>query len=61
MYKVVTYEIKTGLFGANTAKSDAEMEQFLNKTENDGWCLVSMTEMNTDSRSFIYKMVFKKA
>ena len=29
MYKVVTYEIKTGLFGANTAKSDAEMEQFL--------------------------------
>ena len=60
MYKVVTYEIKTGLFGANTAKSDAAMAQFLNEQENDGWCLVSMREMNADSRSFVYELVFKK-
>lgn len=60
MYKIVTYEIKTGLFGANTAKSDAEMVEFLNAKEKEGWCLVSMTEMDTNSRSFVYKMVFKK-
>ena len=60
MYKVVTYEVKTGLFGAKTAKVDAQMEEYLNLEEKNGWALVTMTEMNTDTKSFVYKMVFKQ-
>ena len=61
MYKVITYEVKTGFLGTNTAKCDQQMESFLNEQEKAGWQLVSISEMNTDSRSFVYKMVFKKS
>lgn len=62
MYTVTTYEIKTGLFGGvNMAKADAQIATFINTYEKNGWSLVCMTEMNTDSKSFMYKMVFKKA
>ena len=60
MYKVVTYEVKTGLFGANVAKVDAQMEEYLNSEAKNGWELVTMTEMNTSTKSFVYKMVFKQ-
>ena len=60
MYKVVTYEVKTGLFGVKMAKVDAEMEEYLNLEEKNGWALVTMTEMDTDTKSFVYKMVFKQ-
>ena len=61
MYQVITYEVKSGFFGANTEKTDKQMEEFLNKQESLGWHLVSMTEMNTNSKSWNYKMIFKKA
>ncbi len=60
MYQVFTYEVKTGLFGANVEKADKQMEDFLNAQEKNGWELVSISEMNTNSKSFVYKMVFKK-
>jgi hypothetical protein len=60
MYYVTTYEVKTGLFGANMGKVDDEMAAFLNSFEKNGWTLVAMTEMNTSGKSFVYKMVFKK-
>lgn len=60
MYQVFTYEVKTGLFGANIEKADKQMEDFLNAQEKNGWELVSISEMNTNGKSFVYKMVFKK-
>jgi len=60
MYKVFTYEVKKGLFGTNMEKADRAMEEFLNEQDQNGWELVSLSEMNTDTKTFIYKMVFKK-
>ena len=60
MYKVETYEIKTGIFGASIAKSDAQLGEFLNAQYAAGWELVAMSEMNSDSKNFQYKLVFKK-
>lgn len=60
MYKVVSYETKCGLFGANIQKADAKMEEFINEYEKNGWELVSMTSLETSSKSFDYKMIFKK-
>ena len=61
MFKVLTYEVKTGFFGSKIEKADEEMTNFLNTLEKNGWILVTMTEMNTDGRNFVYKMVFRKA
>ena len=60
MYKVLTYEVKTGMLGVNMQKADLKMENFLNDMEKDGWQLISLSEMDTNSKSFVYKMVFKK-
>lgn len=60
MYKVMTYEISSGFFGVKTEKADKELSQFINDQEAEGWEFVSLSEMNTGSRSFVYKMVFKK-
>ena len=59
MYNVVTYEVKKGFFGTNIEKADQEMAEYLNEQEQNGWELVSISEMNTDSKTFVYKMVFK--
>ena len=59
MYQVITYTVKTGFFGTKESKVDSEMTAFLNMYEQNGWILVSMTEMDMDG--LIYKMVFRKA
>ena len=61
MYKVFTYEVRSGLLGTNIAKMDKQLEDYLNAQEKLGWILVAMTEMGTDSRNFVYKLVFRKA
>lgn len=60
MYKVFTYEMKKGFFGTSVEKSDRAMEEFLNEQDQNGWELISISEMNTDTKTFVYKMVFKK-
>ena len=60
MYKVMTYDIPCGLFGVKTEKADKELAQFINNQAAEGWELVSLTEINTTSKSFVYKIVFKK-
>ena len=61
IYKVFTYEVRSSLLGTNIAKMDKQLEDYLNAQEKLGWILVAMTEMRTDSRNFVYKLVFRKA
>ena len=60
MYKVESLEIKSGLFGTTYAKTDAQIADFINAHESEGWELVSMNEINSDSKNFWYRFTFKK-
>lgn len=61
MYFVTTYATKTNIFGStNTQKADKELSDFINGFANDGWALVTMTQIDTSGREFCYKLVFKK-
>ena len=60
MYKVETFEIKSGLFGVTIAKMDAQLADFINAQEAAGWELVSMNEIASESKNFQYKLAFRK-
>ena len=59
MYKVISIEFKSGLFGTNIQKLDDQMSDILNKYEKQGWELVALTEMDTNRKQYSYKFVFK--
>ncbi len=59
-FKVVTYEMKSGLFGTNVNKADNEMSNYLNKMAEEGWECISIATFDTSSKNFMYKIVFKK-
>ena len=59
MYKTFNYEFKTGMFHS-AQKADEEFEKFLNDMEKDGWVLVTMTELSTGGKNFVFKLVFRK-
>ena len=58
-YFVTTYAMKSGFFGTNVEKEDKRLTDYLNLMNSTGWELVSMSEMNSDDRSFVYKLVFR--
>ncbi len=61
MYVVKTYTIFAGLFGSvKIARADEELAKFLNEQEKLGLELVAMTEINSNSKDFSYKFVFKQ-
>ena len=61
MYVVKTYTIFAGLFGSvKIAKADEELGKFINDQAKLGLELVAMTEMNTNSIDYSYKLVFKQ-
>ena len=61
MYKVETYDVKCSVRGTKTVKMDDYLTAIINKHEQDGWNLVSMTELGSKTKNFTFQMVFKKA
>ncbi|MBE6690287.1 MAG: DUF4177 domain-containing protein [Ruminococcaceae bacterium] len=59
MYKIISIEFKSGLFGTNIQKLDDRMTEILNSYEKQGWELVTFTEMDTARKGYTYKFVFK--
>ncbi len=60
MYKVISMEFKTGLFGtANLTKIDAQMTEILDKYEKAGWNLVALDTVDVSGKNFVYRFVFK--
>ena len=60
MYKVETCEIKCSVRGVKVTKMDDRLAEILNQHEAEGWELVTMTELNSKSKNFTFKLVFKK-
>ena len=60
MYKVDLYIMKSGLFGTKMREENAALAEFLNLQEKNGWHLVSMCQLQSNSNDFQFQLVFRK-
>ncbi len=60
VYHVTTITIKTGFFGKTKETMDAELEDELNELAQQGYEIVSICPVMSDSRDFEYQVIYKK-
>ncbi len=61
-YYVETYTMKAGLLGGtNFAKENEKFKNYLLNMDAHGWEVVSVCNLDTGGKQYVFEVVFKKA